>query len=117
MIEKNTRILYKLWLHKVQKLTEGTADSYGTYISNCNLNVNIFDADGNLRLDLVDYLYEIRYFRVTISRDRVKATTKLKDAIAALKGLEGFIDWLLELPDIKTVDDISRRIEGWGGRV
>ena len=55
MIEKNTRILYKLWLHKVQKLTEGTADSYGTYISNCNLNVNVFDADGNLRLDLVDY--------------------------------------------------------------
>lgn len=115
MIEKNTRVLYMRWLRKVQKLKKKSADNYGTYISNCDSNVNVFCADGNLRRDLVDYLYEIRYFRETISRDRVKTTTKIKDAVAALKGLEGFIDWLLELPGIKTFDEIARRIDGWGG--
>ena len=115
MIEKNTRVLYMRWLCKVQKLKKKSADNYGTYISNCDLNVNVFCADGNLRRDLVAYLHEIRYFRETISRDKVKTTTKLNDAVAALKGLEGFIDWLLELPGIKTFDEIARRIDGWGG--
>lgn len=113
MIDKKTWGLFKPWLIKFNGNTKNSAESYGTYINNClDLNVNIFDADGNVRKDLEAFLVEVRYFRTYIDRHRVKSTTDKSDAKSALKSFERFIDWLLEYPEVNTYGDIEHQIQG-----
>ncbi len=112
MIEKKTWGLFKPWLIKFNGNTKNSAESYGTYINNClDLNVNIFDADGNVRRDLETYLVDVRYFRTYIDRHKVKSTTKKNDAKSALKAFEHFIDWLLEYPEVNKYGDIEHLIQ------
>ena len=71
MIDKKTWGLFKPWLIKFNGNTKNSAESYGTYINNClDLNVNIFDADGNVRKDLEAFFGKQIFLQLFVKVDK-----------------------------------------------